>query len=356
MPRLPSGRAVVPLAACAVFVLALGSPQLAQEAAPSHLRTWLPYGASHLNESLPPAYMAAHADFAEMDASQPEFANRYKAAGGARAVMYTDPAYVPYCVPPFAPPAGPCRGPIGNARLPEDAWLHGPDGERIHRADSYTHEYQEALNPASPAARAAFREFTQAAAAQARVDLFFADDSGSTPRGHFYRFDARAVELAGDAQFIAAEKGLLAAAVRPLILNGNDPVPWLPAFDGAFLDADNVAGENTEGCFVASWYRVPLADDAWRKMADEQLAITRRHRLAVCMMQGEGMKDPATRLYGLASWWLTYDPQWSVIAPMSPGSDGASPAGDAGKPRAPRRASTPAMKPLRYSCCSGENG
>ena len=57
-------------------------------------------------------------------------------------------------------------------------------------------------------------------------------------------------------------------------------------------------------------------------MADGELAVTARHRYAVCMMQGDLLRDPIARLYGLASWWLTYDPQWSVIAPVSPGSDG----------------------------------
>ncbi len=31
-----------------------------------------------------------------------------------------------------------------------------------------------------------------------------------------------------------------------------------------------------------------------------------------------GTPTPANRVYALASWWLTYDPQWSVAAPIDP--------------------------------------
>jgi hypothetical protein len=297
---------------------------------PSHVKTWIYYGASDMNDSVPAAYIAAHAYFAESADDQPELINRFKAAGGRYSVMYTDPAFIPHCVPPFSPPAGVCKGPIGNGNLPESAWLHGPDGQRVHRADDYTHQYQEMLNPASPAARGAYEAFTKAAVSRARVDVFFADDSGSPLKGPdgspmsgaFYRFNAAAVELPDDSRFVAGIKGMLASAVRPVVINGAEPDTYRPAYDGALIDGPNVIGELVEGCFLNDSSRAPLAGDTWRKMADGQIAVTRHHKYAVCMMQGEGLKDPLERLYGLASWWLTYDPQWSVIAPVSPGTDG----------------------------------
>lgn len=304
-----------------------GSPA---QTAPVHVKTYLYYGATHLNESIPPSYIAARADFAEADAGQPEMANKFKDAGGRFSIMYTDPFYVPHCMPPFSEPAGPCTGPIGNMRLPGDAWLHGPSGARLHRGDDYTHQYQDALNPASPAARAAYRAFTSEAARRARVDFFFADDSGVPLRGPdgtslsgaFYRFDEPGVEVNDDNRFLAGMRGMLASAVRPVIVNGSDRKTLQPAYGGELLQAPNVMGENQEGCFVASWYRDPLGTDKWRTMANGLLAVTNLHRYAVCMLQGDGLKDPLKRLYGVASWWMTYDPEWSVIAPVSPGADG----------------------------------
>jgi hypothetical protein len=37
-----------------------------------------------------------------------------------------------------------------------------------------------------------------------------------------------------------------------------------------------------------------------------------------------GPPTPANRLYALASWWLTYDPNYSVVAPIAPAADGTS--------------------------------
>lgn len=299
------------------------------EHVPAHVKTYVYYGANYVNKDLPAAYVARHADFAESEITQYDFVNNFKVAGGRYAVMYTDPAFVPYCVPPFNPPAGECKGPLGPGE-PESAFLHGPNGERVRRPDDYTHQYQEALNPASPAARAAYHKFPATAVAHSRVDAFFADDSGASLRGpdgtpltgRFYRFNAPGVEVDDDRRYLSGVDGMMAAAAKPVIINGVDPGTLQPAYGGAMLTAPNVIGDNVEGCFLESDKSAPLSGEEWRKMADGRLAVTALHRYALCMMQGDGLKDPVKRLYALASWWLTYDPNWSVIAPVSPGSDG----------------------------------
>jgi hypothetical protein len=45
-------------------------------------------------------------------------------------------------------------------------------------------------------------------------------------------------------------------------------------------------------------------------------------RFSFCMMNGT--PAAAARLYALASWWLTYDPLYSVAAPIAPASDGTT--------------------------------
>lgn len=312
-----------------IAVLLRSATMLALLFVPRHVQTYLYYSAAGVNENVPAAYMAAHADFIETDATHPALVRAFKAAGGRYAVAYTDPTYVPYCVPPFTPPAGPCAGPIGNLVREESAWLHDASGERVRRADSYTHEYQEILNPGSPYARAAYTRYTRALAAQAPIDLFFADDSGSaldgpgdSPRnGLFYRFNGVAAEISGDAQWLRDEQGLLAAAARPVIVNGGGP-GGQPAYAGAFLHNRNVVGQNEEDCFSREGgLPVASADDGrWQAMENALLAITHDRVYAICMMKGT--PQPATRLYALASWWLSYDPAWSVAAPVEPAPDG----------------------------------
>jgi hypothetical protein len=43
-------------------------------------------------------------------------------------------------------------------------------------------------------------------------------------------------------------------------------------------------------------------------------------KYSLCMMNGP--PTAPNRLYAMASWWLTYDPNYSVAAPIAPASDG----------------------------------
>jgi hypothetical protein len=300
--------------------------------APKHVLTFLYYnqsfGATAVNTKVSPRFMAAHADFVETSGFNNDAVNAFKMAGGRFAGTYVDPTYVPYCVPPFVPPAGRCAGQIGNLDPHEDAWFHDSRGARVHRADSYTKQYQEFLNPAAAAAQQAVVQWMKGYLSKSpALDFFFADDTGSTfsgpdktPRsGMFYGFNAVATEIVSDAAWIAGENALISAAPRKLILNGGDG--FRPAYDGAFLKNANVAGANHEGCFnAAPRGKVSDANGVWKDQADGLLADLPFRKYSLCMMNGP--PTAANRLYALASWWLTYDPSYSVIAPIAPAADG----------------------------------
>lgn len=302
-------------------------------AAPKHVLTFLYYdqsfGSTAVNAKLSARFMAQHADFIETSGFNNRDVNAFKAAGGRFATTYVDPTYIPYCVPPFAPPAGRCAGQIGDLGPPEAAWFHDAGGARVHRADSYTGQYQEFLNPAAPQARRAVALWMDRYLSQSpALDFFFADDSGSTLRGPdatprsgmFYGFNAVGTEITSDSAWIAGEDALFSVAPRKLILNGGDG--FRPAYDGAFLENPNVAGANHEGCFNSAAYggRVSDANGAWENQADGLLADLPFHKYSLCMMNGPPIA--ANRLYALASWWLTYDPSYSVAAPIAPAADG----------------------------------
>ncbi|HEY4439929.1 MAG TPA: hypothetical protein VGN14_05705 [Candidatus Elarobacter sp.] len=298
-------------------------------AALRHVQTWYYYGLNDVNASVAPATMARYADFVEDDGFTAQHAEAFKRAGGRYAVAYTDPAYVPACIPPFSPPAGRCKGPIGNlVQRDESAWFHAADGARVHRFDSYNNEYQEALDPSSASARSAYARATAEIVAHAPgLDFFFADDSGSPwrepgdPPGAvwFEGFNAPGVEIPSDQNFIAAEIAMLSAAARPVFINGSDPRTLLPSYGGAYLRAPRIAGEVNEDCYRAGR---AIVGDRWRRQGDALLAVTALHRYAACFMQGT--TTPANRVYALASWWLTYDARWSVAAPIDPVSGGTA--------------------------------
>jgi hypothetical protein len=299
---------------------------------PYHVLTFLYYGqsfgAAAVDARLSPAYVAAHADFIESSGFDHRYVDAFKAAGGRFAGAYVNPTYVPYCVPPFVTPAGRCSGQIGSPDPPERAWFHDAAGARVYRRDAYTGQYQEFLNPASTQARTAVVRWMTAYLAQSpRLDFFFADDSGSTlfgpggtlQSGMFYGFDAVGTEVTDNRKWVAGEDALISASPRKLILNGGDG--FSPAYGGAFLRNGNVIGSNLEGCFnAAGTGRVSDDHGEWSAQVDGLLAALRLRKYSLCMMNGA--PTAANRVYALASWWLTYDPHYSVAAPIAPSPDG----------------------------------
>jgi hypothetical protein len=298
---------------------------------PTHASTWYYFGLNGVNASIPTDYMVAHADYAEDDGFTADHARAFKSAGGKYAVAYTDPSYVPYCVTPFVTPAGACAGPIGNRISDESAWFHGADGARVHRWVDTEFQYQEALNPASQVARANYKAFTDRVLAYTpALDFFFADDSGgvylggdgSQLSGWFYGFNAAAVEITSDAAFIPAHQQMLAAADRPVIVNGYDPSTHKPAYNGVWLDSPNVVGDVYEGCYGSSGSLDGNGYGVWTAKTNGLLATIAHRSRAVCMMNAPA--TPGNRIYEMASWWMTYTEPYSVAAPLNAPSDGST--------------------------------
>ena len=285
-----------------------------------HVRTHAYYGLNDVNADVPAAWMARHVDIVEDDGFEAQHALAFKRAGGRTALAYTDPTYVPHCPPPFEPPAGRCEGPIGNlVARDESAWLHDARGARVHRFNGPRFQYQEILRVGSPSARAAYARTTAAILAKSPLlDGFEADDSGGTISGGDGRFGGNlwgdfsgpGVEFRSDADWIAGETAMLAAAGRPVMLNGSDP-NWQPAYGGRFLDLPYVSGQQYEGCFNnAGGYRYTERDDAFRKAANGMLAVQAHHKSAHCYPTGD--TAPEHRLYAYAAFLLVFDPRWSV--------------------------------------------
>ncbi len=297
-------------------------------AADRRVKTMLYYGLNGINTAIPASFMAAHTEFVDSDIGESDRAEAFKHAGGRYAMAYTDPGTVPYCSPPFGP-GGRCTGSIGNLNPPESAWLHDSHGERIRRFVNDHFQYTEALNPASPAAQAAYHAFTEKLLGTAPdVDFFLADDSGGPLRGYgdsldsgaYWNFNERPVELRDDQKFVAGREAMFRSAARPVIVNGVGPDD-MPSYDGAFGRAPNVAGILFEGCIQDSDTGLHgIAHDKLRRQSDGLLATIAANRYAVCMFVGKA--TPANRIYDLASWWLTYDPRYSVAAPNVDSSDG----------------------------------
>ena len=296
---------------------------------PDHVRTHAYYGLNNVNANVPAAYMAAHVDIVEDDGFTAQHALAFKHAGGAFAMAYTDPMYVPYCVAPFTEPAGACSGPIGNlVQNDPTAWVHDASGARIHRANASGTQYQEMLNVTSASAQSAYAK-TTAAILQANplLDGFEADDSGGTftvdGRGlgsNYYSGFGTGVDIASDAAFVAGESAMFAAAGRPVMINGSSPQMG-PAYNGAFVDLQAVFGQQFEG-YVNNDGGYLYAGGQFAQEENGVLAVQAHHKWA--MMMPSGATTPANRLYAYAAFMLVYDPNYSVYNMEVQQSDGYS--------------------------------
>jgi Hypothetical glycosyl hydrolase family 15 len=300
--------------------------------APDHVKNFAFYGINDVNANVPAAYMAAHVDMVEDDGYTAQHADAFKRAGGKFAIAYTDPTYVPHCPPPFTPPAGRCTGPIG-VLVPgdESAFVHDANGARVNRFVDNYFQYQEVLNPASASARNAYAQTVAAVVAKSPLlDGLHADDAGSSLNGAdgvfgsslYYGFNTTGVEIKNDADWIAGHSGMLAAAGKPLILNGGDSVTWGPAYGGAFLDLPSVMGQMFEGCFNNGGNYLYTDQYAkFQREVDALLTVQAHHKIALCLPTGSAT-DTAKRMYAYASFLLAYDPTYSLYGMMEPQSDG----------------------------------
>jgi hypothetical protein len=296
-----------------------------------HVRTLAYYGLNGINKDIPPAYMAAHVEMVEDDGYTAEHADAFKRAGGHFAIAYTDPTYGAHCPPPFTPPAGKCEGQIAKlVATDEHAWIHDASGARIHRFNDPYYQYQEVFNITSPAVKRAYARTTaEILAASPRLDGFEADDSGSPFTGGdgvlgsnlYGQYSGRGVEIRSDAEYFAAASAMLAAAGKPVLVNGGDPVTWGPAYHGAFLRMPFVFGQQFEGCFNnEGHYRYTEIDDKFRREENGLLAVAAFRKLAFCYPTGD--TTPPHRMYAYAAWLLSYDPRYSVFVMNVPQSDG----------------------------------
>ena len=258
--------------------------------------TFWQYDGSATN--VPASYMAAWATWVETSGSS--YANAFHAAGGKYAVAYTDPNYY-YVGPGYTAP--------GN--YPETAFGHGSDGTRTQRPEGGGTEYY--LNPASAGSQSGYLGIVNAIAASGGFNYIYADGVSDSLATSLYRMSPTPVEITTNAAYVAGMQALMALSPLPMIINGyNNGSPL--TVEQEFVGSSNIAAPFGEGCFA---YRTSLLTDTpyqhkWSDMANALLATTSRGYPAICGGRGDLADNRALRMYYVASWWLTYDPNYSV--------------------------------------------
>jgi hypothetical protein len=262
-----------------------------------HTANWSYFGLAGEPAGLTAAWLASHATFVQAD---PQHAAAAKSAGAPFAVAYTDPMRVVVAN----------HEPLWDA--PEADWYHSASHKRIHA--NFAGLVQNALNVAQPDVVARYAALTRSIAASAPYDFVEADDVHWDLTGEFFGFNAAGTEAqtTTDAGFDGAVDALLDASAIPVLVSGYSTTDGhLNDVSGntAFL-GHSAGGINNEGCLVSTQ---PKDQTHWAFDENTLLAMTNAGKYAVCWGRSPVAGDArAQRLMFVASWWLTYDPHYSV--------------------------------------------
>jgi hypothetical protein len=297
-------------------------------AAPLHVHgsmAW--YQGELLNQDIPASWMAQHYDFTEQGDNGGPFATAFLSYGGRYAVVYTDPEIIPFCYSPWSTTSGAkpgtCTGPIAPAlNTTESAWLHDKSGNRLHVTAYGTQaqgHWQDRDNPAygstvTTGLPAAYHAWGLSTLTEGKWNAFEIDDfqSGYIPTYFTYKYGTTAAEFdklgtGANAAWLAAQERIIAAAPKPVLLNGI--LSYLPS---TVIALPNVLGVMVESC-ASTTNSSGITGSTWLANMNELLLVTSLHKYAVCVNYGTTLTATlAQRVYGLASWWLTFDPSYSV--------------------------------------------
>lgn len=312
--------------------MAFASP--APGTAPLHIHgTMAWYQGENLNKDISATWMAQHYDMTEQGSAGGAFANAFIAAGGKTAIVYTDPEIIPFCFSPFATAGGAkpgkCSGPLSSSlNLSESAWLHDASGNRLHVTSNGTQisgNWQDRDDPNYSGLPSAYRASLLGLISDAKFNAFEIDDfqSGYIPSYFTFKFGATSREYtargtSANAVWLAAQERIIAAAPKPVFLNGIITA-YLP---NTVIALPNVLGVMLESCASTTNTR-GITGSVWVANMNELLLVTSLHKNAVCINYGTTLAlSTPERLYGLASWWLTYNPTYSVNLIDIPTADG----------------------------------
>jgi hypothetical protein len=259
----------------------------------AHVKDYSFWNISGIATQVPASFIAAWADFAEIGDSAHALA--FHGAGGTYAVAYTNPNYW-YTSPTYVAP--------GN--YPESAFAHTSGGARVWRTQGTGTEYY--LDPNTAASQSGFKGIADAVKAGGGYDYIYADGVSSNLSISEYNFTGTPAEITSDAQYVGGMKQVLAGSALPTIANGF--MNGNPVQEEEYIAASNVAGIFGESCFTDRTH--VWTDQHWLDMANALLYTTQHGYLAVCGGRGEEADTRPTRIYWLASWWLTYDANHSV--------------------------------------------
>jgi hypothetical protein len=259
---------------------------------PTHVTTFTFWNQSGIATQVPASWIAQWATYVETRSSA--FANQFHSAGGKYAVAYTDPNYY-YKSSTWTSPG----------TYPENSFGHH-SGARIWRSQgSGTEDY---LLPNSSSAQSTFAAVVSSIKSGGGYNYAYADGVSDALTTSLYRFNHAPVEITTNTQYVSGMKTVLGGVSLPVIANGYNN--GNPVTQEEYVGATNIAGIFGEACFT--YGTGAYTGTNWLNMANALIYTTTHHVVGICGGNGSLSDNRALRNYWLSSWWLTYDPTYSV--------------------------------------------
>jgi hypothetical protein len=262
---------------------------------PMHVQNFTFWRQGSLAENVPASWMATWADWAEISTSQN--ANAFHAAGGKHTVVYTNPNYY-YVLPTYTSPG----------TYPESAFGHGSSGVRTQWDGLYggTEYY---LLPNSSASQTGYGGVIAKETVNGGYDFVYADGvSDSLATSLWGQRLPIPTEITTNAQYVTGMEQLMAVSPLPTIINGYNN--GNPVTEEEYIGAPNIKAIFGEECFTEA-SRVQT-NQYWIDQENALLDTTAHGLYAICGGRGALADTRPERIYYLASWWLSYDPTYSV--------------------------------------------
>jgi hypothetical protein len=304
---------------------------------PAHVKTAAFFHGNNEAVDVPASWMAAHtfmiesSVFGHTTGSVDPNVKQYHQLGGI-ATAYLDTVKEYYCNTATQS----CGGQFGN--VPESGWYHDGSGRRAYDATRPGSNTDMQLNPESPATQSAIATYTQSLVGQ--VDAVEFDDwhNCSGPKNavgtyldEFYDYNTpfpREFTTVGNCQNAMAN--LIQSSGLPAYFNDlgarqfenniyRQYGPYL------YLNLSKTFGALGESCVMGYGGSYAVRDQqTWITQLSDLLNTQAAGKYAICWATTGNAHNTRAANYLMASWWMIYDPNYSVIWPqLSSGRDAA---------------------------------
>lgn len=195
----------------------------------------------------------------------------------------------------------------------ESDFAHDCSGNRItfnNTAGRYV------TDPSSSTLQQHFAQYVASQVAKAHFDAIFEDNAGPLGPDQAYATFSPSLPCGyTDAAWIAGGQTLNQAPALPIVVNGiNIPNGHDVSETQQLYASSNTIGGNFEGCYD-DLQKLKQTDWFWQVTENSELQTIAQGKLFECMLRNQGTASSNTdaRIYGYASYLLTYDPNKSVF-------------------------------------------